>query len=94
MDKAGQVVTAILVAVIGLATVAALVSRNSQTASVIGAGGKAFSQILGTALSPVTGGSNPFGNVGLTGFNPIGIGFDPSQLVGGLLGGIGGNLFV
>lgn len=49
-------VITILTAVIGVAILATLVSRNSNTAGVIGAGAKGFSDVLGTALSPVTGG--------------------------------------
>lgn len=50
-------IVTVLVAIIGVAIVAVLVSRNAQTSQVIGAGGQAFSGALGTALSPVTGGS-------------------------------------
>lgn len=41
-------------AIIGVAFLAILLSRNSQTAQVITAGGQAFSQDLGAALAPVT----------------------------------------
>ena len=47
-------IVTILVAVLGVATLAVILSPKSQTSSVLGAGGKAFSGILGTALSPVT----------------------------------------
>lgn len=47
-------VVTVLTAIIGVAIIAVLVSRNSQTAQVAAAGGNAFSQVLGTALSPVT----------------------------------------
>ena len=50
-----QVVT-VATAIIGVAILAVLVSRNAQTPQVIGAAGSAFSQALGTALSPVSGG--------------------------------------
>lgn len=45
----------ILLAIIGVAIVAVLVSKNAETTQVLGAGSKAFSGALGTALSPVTG---------------------------------------
>lgn len=48
-------IVSILTAIVGVAIIATLVSRNSDTANVITAGGSAFSGILGTALSPVTG---------------------------------------
>jgi uncharacterized membrane protein YbjE (DUF340 family) len=50
-------VVTVLTAIVGVAIIAVLVSRNADTANVIGAGGRAFSGALGTALSPVTGGS-------------------------------------
>ena len=49
-------VVTVLTAIIGVAIIAVLVSRNANTAGVIQAGGGAFSQSLATALSPVTGG--------------------------------------
>lgn len=55
-------VTTVLLAIVGVAIIAVLVSRNANTTGVISAGGKAFSQDLGTALSPVTGGGNSFGS--------------------------------
>lgn len=50
-------VVTVLTAIIGVAIIAVLVSKNANTTGVIAAGGSAFSQSLGTALSPVTGGS-------------------------------------
>ena len=49
--------------IIGLATIAVLVSRNANTAGVIRASGDAFSKSLATAVSPVTGGG--FGGFGV-----------------------------
>lgn len=60
---AGETTTAIvsiLTAVVGVATLATIVSKNSNTSGVITAGGSAFSGILGTALSPVTGSQGLF----------------------------------
>lgn len=48
-------VVTVLLAIVGVAIIATLVSRNANTAGVISAGGSAFSGSLGTALSPVTG---------------------------------------
>jgi len=54
--------------VIGLAIIAVLVSKNSQTGSVIQSAASGFSSILQAAVSPVTGSgsgasavSSPFG---------------------------------
>jgi hypothetical protein len=48
-------VTTVLLAIVGVAIIAVLVSKNATTSQVIQAGGQSFSQSLGTALSPVTG---------------------------------------
>lgn len=55
-DFVGPIVT-VVTAIIGVAILAVLVSRNSNTAGVIKAGSQGFSGMLGTALSPVTGGT-------------------------------------
>jgi hypothetical protein len=57
-DKAITSVVVIITAIIGVAIVAVLVSRQADTANVLTAGGKAFSSILQTAVSPVTGGGS------------------------------------
>ena len=49
-------VVTVLTAIVGVAIIAVLVSKNANTSGVIQAGGSAFSQSLGVALSPVTGG--------------------------------------
>lgn len=53
-------ITSILTAIVGVAIIAVLVSKNANTSGVISAGGSAFSQDLSTALSPVTGGGSSF----------------------------------
>jgi PRD1 phage membrane DNA delivery len=60
---------AVGLAIVGVATLAVIVSRNSNTTGVIGAAGSAFSQSLGTALSPITGGNSQYasGWAGLSG---------------------------
>lgn len=63
MNQLTESIVTILVAVIGLATVAVLVGRNARTSEVIGSAGNAFNAILGTAVSPVGGNS---------GFSPSG----------------------
>jgi uncharacterized membrane protein YbjE (DUF340 family) len=64
-----QLITAIvtvLTAIIGVAIIAVLISKQAATTSVINAGASGFSSILKTALSPVTGSSSSIGNI-LTG---------------------------
>ena len=50
-------IVTVLLAIIGVAILAVLVSRNAQTANVLTAGGSAFSNILSAAEGPVTGNS-------------------------------------
>ena len=45
----------IALAIVGLGIVSVLVSKNSQTSSVIQAGGSAFGNSLAVAEAPVTG---------------------------------------
>lgn len=47
---------ALLAGFIGLATVAVILSKNSNTAAVLTSGGTAFGNILKAAVSPVSGG--------------------------------------
>lgn len=61
----GEKLVTIAVAITGVATLALLVSKRANTAGVISAGAKGFSEALGVALSPVTGGGN-----NLSGFTP------------------------
>ena len=49
--------TAIGTAIISVAIISVLVSKQSNTSGVISAGGSAFSQALSVAVSPVTGNS-------------------------------------
>jgi hypothetical protein len=49
-------VIVILTAIIGVAILSVIVSKNANTTGVLQAGQQAFSGALGTALSPVTGG--------------------------------------
>jgi membrane DNA delivery protein len=57
-DKIITNTVTVLVSIIGVAIIAVLVSKQANTAGVIGAGGSAFSQILQTAISPVSGGAS------------------------------------
>jgi len=64
MDKLLKEFGVIAAGIIGLATIAVLVSRNAQTSQVVTAGGNAFANLINAAVAPVTGGG--FG--GGTGF--------------------------
>lgn len=63
-DKATTAIVSVLIAIIGVAVIATLVSQGSNTANVLTTGGSAFSQVLCKALSPVTG--NSCGGTSLT----------------------------
>ena len=63
----GEQIVTVLTAIVGVAIIAVLVSRNSNTAGVIQAGGSAFSNALAVAVSPVTG--TGFTGGTQTGFN-------------------------
>lgn len=51
-------ISVVFLAIIGVASLALLVSQNATTGSLITATGTAFSGALGVALSPVTGGGS------------------------------------
>lgn len=57
MSGPGEQVVTIAVAIVGVAILAVLVSKNSNTAQVIKSAGSAFSSSLAVAVSPITGGS-------------------------------------
>lgn len=58
----GGVIT-VLMAIIGVAVLGVILSKQSNTTSVLSAGSSAFSGALGTALSPITGSTlNTMGN--------------------------------
>jgi hypothetical protein len=55
MNQLVNSITVILTAVIGVAILSVILSKNSQTVGVIKAGSDGFSSILGAAEAPVTG---------------------------------------
>lgn len=59
-------VVTVLTAIIGVAIIATLVSKNATTTGIIQSAGQAFSSSLGTALSPVTGQSFSGGGASLS----------------------------
>jgi len=58
-------VVTVLTAIVGVAVLAVLFSRNSNTAGVVTAGGNAFASSLLAAEAPITGvaGQNSFGGM-------------------------------
>lgn len=70
MNNIWSGVVAILMAIIGIAILSVLVSKNSNTVSVLGAGSNAFSNALSTAMSPITGSS--LNTMGMAGGNQYG----------------------
>ncbi|HEY6018431.1 MAG TPA: hypothetical protein VIY48_00570 [Candidatus Paceibacterota bacterium] len=62
----GDQIVAILTAIIGVAIIAVIVSNRSNTSNVISSAANAFSEALGTAVSPITGTANA-GMGGFTG---------------------------
>jgi uncharacterized membrane protein YbjE (DUF340 family) len=57
-DQLITAIVTILTAIIGVAIIAVLLSKQANTTNVIGAGSQGFSNMLAAALSPVTGGSS------------------------------------
>jgi hypothetical protein len=55
MNQLTEAGVTILMGIIGVAILAVIVSRNSNTAGVLTSFGTAFSGMLGTAVSPITG---------------------------------------
>jgi len=70
MSNITESIVTILTAVIGVAILSVLVSRNSNTAGVLEAAGDSFGSVLGVAVSPITGGGGSFamGNFGNSSF--------------------------
>ena len=54
LDKWTTEVVGVMTAIIGLAIIAVIVGKNSQTSSVIGAAGKFLSDTIGAAVKPVS----------------------------------------
>ena len=55
MNEFWSTITALGTAIVTVAIVAVIVSKNANTSSVIQAGGSAFGNALNVAVSPVTG---------------------------------------
>lgn len=62
MDQFWTTLTTVLVGIIGLATIAVVLSPKATTASVVSAGAGGFASLLTAAEAPVTGATS-FGNL-------------------------------
>jgi PRD1 phage membrane DNA delivery len=63
MHPAVNALTGILIAVMGVAVIAVIFSSKAKTSDVLTSFGTAFSNILATALAPITG-ATPSPNTG------------------------------
>lgn len=61
--KFGDSVITVITAIIGVAIIAVLVSKQANTSGVLQSAGAAFSQVLGAAVNPVSNASG-LGNLG------------------------------
>jgi hypothetical protein len=73
-SKLGTVIVSVLTAIIGVSTLAVILSKNANTANVFTSFSQGFSQILGTALSPITGQSSLGSTLGSIGNLTSGLG--------------------
>ena len=68
MNPALRAVTSSIGALIGLAIIAVLVSKQANTTGVISSASTGLNSALATAISPVTGGGGGGGGFGLGGW--------------------------
>jgi hypothetical protein len=69
MNLSDQIITSVVTvatAIIGVAIIAVLVSKQSQTTQVLGAAGNALATDLRAALSPVSGSGIGLGGISFT----------------------------
>ncbi|MDE2102816.1 MAG: hypothetical protein KGL39_36565 [Patescibacteria group bacterium] len=71
MNNITEAIVTIATAIVGVAILSVLVSRNSQTPNVLSAAGNAFSTALGAATAPVTGGGMAFPTGNLSSFGGL-----------------------
>lgn len=57
MGSIGQQITVVIMAIVGVAVLSVILSKQANTSNVIGAAGSGFSQLLSAAISPVAGNS-------------------------------------
>jgi hypothetical protein len=61
MSRVGEQAVVVVMAIISVAVLAVIVSKNANTTGVISAVAQGFSQALGAATAPITGGSMGIG---------------------------------
>ncbi len=66
MNELTHATVSIALAIVGVAILAVIVSRNANTSGVISAAGTAFGGALAAAEAPVTGQTMQFGGLGTT----------------------------
>lgn len=76
-----ETIAAILTAIIGLAVIAVLVSKQSNTPAVFASAGLSLGSLISSAVSPVTG---SYGSANTSGMSA-------TSMLGNLLGQTGGN---
>ena len=97
IDNIGKAAVSLVTAIIGLAIVAVVLSKSSQTASVLQAFFSGVSSLVATAVKPVSGGYNtPLGDTGATGAVSNVAGAVPSIVnagaaIGNFVGSTSGN---
>ena len=67
MNNFWKSITTIAVAIIGVAIIAVLVSKNANTQGVTQSIGQAFTSSLATAISPVTGSNSGYSGASYAG---------------------------
>jgi hypothetical protein len=65
LNEAWQGIISVLLAIVGIAIVAVIVSQRSQTADVVSAAAKGFAADIEAAVSPISG-SNMMGGMTLS----------------------------
>lgn len=73
MNGAVTAIVTIATAIIGLAILSVLVSKNANTAGVIGSAAGGLAQDIGAAVAPISG-----GNIGLGAFGASTYGLGPA----------------
>lgn len=66
MNEGVHALGAVLAAIIGLAIIAVIVSKNAQTGTVLTSGGTALAAVINAAVSPVSGASSSLSPLSFT----------------------------
>lgn len=66
MNEGVHALGAVLAAIIGLAIIAVIVSKNAQTGTVLTSGGTALASVITAAVSPVSGASSSLSPLSFT----------------------------